>query len=241
MLKVAGSTTYATSILHIENSNNSTIVVLVLSYYANSMILNNEDLESFAMMIFHARVCATHAESTTVYASNSIRVTDDYVPDTILYPDGTVYRAEFERYWTNWSPKAMSKRLGPSFAELHPDAPEDRPTIPQPGTWTCPTSYLNKYSPYELGIQGCATDNDYWSTAGQVGYIPVNKTDPGMDRIQTLAYYDNVFALSPRWDLPSGTPHPDPQTRSPEYNGSAMFPVASKRNYAQLQNEALTI
>lgn len=168
-------------------------------------------------------------------------VTDDYVPDTIFFPDGTVNRAEFEKYWANWTPKAMSKRLGPTFAELHPDAAEDRPTIPQPGTWTCPTSYVNKYSPYEFGAQGCAGDNDYWSTAGQVGYVPVTQDDPGMDRVQVLAYYDNVYALSPRWDFPSGQPHPDPQTRAAEYNGSAQFPVASKRNYAQLQNEALTV
>jgi len=166
---------------------------------------------------------------------------NDYLPDTVLFSDGTVNRTAYELYWSSWSPNAQSKRFGPSFSELHPNAVEDRPMNIQPGAFTCPSSYKNKYSPYELGRQGCGPDDYSWSSVGQVGYIPVLPGDPGIDRIQTFAYNSNVFALSPRLDLASGMPHPDPTVRASEYEGKALYPIASVRNYALLQNEALTI
>jgi hypothetical protein len=197
---------------------------------------------------FKAR--ATHAaDGAQLFPSNTLRVTirspetlhESYVPDTVLFPDGTVNRTAYELYWAVWSPSAQSKRFGPSFNQLHPTAAEDRPTNAQPGASTCPTSFKNKYSPYELGRQGCGSDDDSWSSVGQVGYVPVLPGDPGIDRIQTFAYHSNVFALSPRLDQTSGVPHPDPTVRASEYQGMAQFPIASIRNYAQVQNEALTI
>jgi hypothetical protein len=197
---------------------------------------------------FKAR--ATHAADALQYLSNILRViirppetlhAEDYVPDTVLYSDGTVNRTAYELYWSSWSPSAQAKRFGLSFKELHTTFAEDRPTNAQPGTFTCPTSYKNKYSPYELGRQGCGSDDVSWSSVGQVGYIPMLPGDPGMDRVQTLAYNSNVFALSPRLDQTSGMPHPDPTVRVSEYQGKAQFPVASIRNYAQVQMEALTI
>jgi len=64
-------------------------------------------------------------------------------------------------------------------------------------------------------------------------------------RIQTYAYYDRVFAISPRLDWASGKPHPDPQTLDPYY--ATLFgelpkdPIAMVRNYGMQQNEALVL
>jgi hypothetical protein len=79
-----------------------------------------------------------------------------------------------------------------------------------------------------------------------VAYVPDNpSSDPGLDRVQTFAYYDNVFALSPRLDWASGTPHPDPQTQESNYRSLLGFapsePVAMARSYGMNDNEALVI
>jgi len=148
-------------------------------------------------------------------------------------PDGT------------WTRESINAQLGPSFEALNPGAREDRPTLFKQPSRSCTGGFANRVNPYELGDH-CFPDNDYWSESGQVAYAPDDPTkDPGLDRIQVFAYYDHVFALSPRLDLASGNPHPDPQTREENYTKllghSPREPVALVRNYGMLQNEALVI
>ncbi len=145
----------------------------------------------------------------------------------------------------SWSVAEVSARLGPTFEALNPGARDDRPTIFTRESKMPPNSYYVRIKPYELGEPGW--DNDYWSDTGQVGYVPDDPVnDPGLDRIQLYAYYNRVFAISPRFDWPSGKPHPDPQTREPYYvklNGGTMplQPVAMVRGYGMQQNEQLTV
>jgi hypothetical protein len=72
---------------------------------------------------------------------------------------------------------------------------------------------------------------------------PVN--DPGLDRVQTYAYYNKVFSIGPRFDYASGKPHPDPQTREPNYieinGGPPMQPVAMVRGQGMQQNEQVMV
>ena len=144
----------------------------------------------------------------------------------------------------SWTWAALNTRLGPTFAQLNPAAVDDRPTHFTRVSRQAVSGYYIRINPYELGELG--TYNDYWSDTGQVGYIPDDPaTDPGLDRIQTFAYYNRVFAISPRPDFASGKGHSDPQTRESYYaqlNGSApMQPVAMVRGYGMQQNEQLMV
>lgn len=165
----------------------------------------------------------------------------------IFNSDGSVNRTAYIDYLAVWTKDRVSQHLGPTFAELHPNATEDRPLNYKPASRSCSTSFANKINPFELGpAAGCSSDGDYWSEAGQVAFVPDNaSTDVGLDRVQVYAYYDNVFALSPRFDWASGTAHPDPSTKESNYQTMLGFkptePVGIARTYGLTDNEALVI
>jgi|GEM_PF-1873931 len=144
----------------------------------------------------------------------------------------------------SWNSADVDVRLGPTFAQLNPGAIDDRPTLFRPASKPA-AGYFVRINPYEIG-DAPGPDTNYWSDSGQVAYVPDNPTsDPGLDRVQTFAYYNQVFAISPRLDYASGTPHPDPQTRESYYatlnGGMPMQPVAMVRNYAMQQNEEIVV
>ena len=143
----------------------------------------------------------------------------------------------------SWNAAAVNDRFGPTFTELHPGAADTRPTLFKPKSTFTPKAY-SRISPWELG-KAPASDGNYWSDSGQVGYVPDVATDAGLDRIGVFAYYSKVFAISPRLDYASGTPHSDPQTRDAGYaamNGEApKQPVAMARGYGLTQNEAIVV
>ncbi|HEU5079870.1 MAG TPA: hypothetical protein VFT72_11710 [Opitutaceae bacterium] len=164
----------------------------------------------------------------------------------VLSDNGSVDRAAYASVAKAWGAVTLDLRLGPTFAALNPDASDDRPTNFKPESKECKLSFANRTNPYELGKDGCVTDTDYWSDSGQVAYAPDDPAnDPGLDRIQVFAYYNHVYALSPRLDYASGKPHPDPQTREKYYKSMLghypQHPVAMVRNYGMLQNEALVV
>lgn len=143
-----------------------------------------------------------------------------------------------------WTAASLNARLGPTFAQLNPAASEDRPTHSLRQSVEAKKFFI-RINPFELGTEP-GPDTDYWSDSGQVAYVPDDpENDPGLDRIQTFAYYNKVFATSPRLDWASGKPHPDGQTRDPYYvklnGGIFMQPIAMVRSYAMQQNEALVI
>ena len=130
--------------------------------------------------------------------------------------DGTLNLSLYNQLASSYDKATMETRLGPSFLDLSPTATDDRPTLFQPTSKPRTSGYI-RTNPYELGGPP-VTDGDYWSDSGQVGYVPDDVTDPGLDRVQTFAYYDRVFAISPRLDWASGKPHPEPHTREPYYH-----------------------
>ena len=160
--------------------------------------------------------------------------------DLGLLAPGPAYRDQ----QLSWNGGAVHGRLGPTFFELNPNAPEDRPTHPQREARPAPGYYI-RVNPYDLG-DAPGPENNYWSDSGQVGYVPDDPANnPGLDRIQTFAYYNQVFATSPRLDYASGRPRPDPQTTEPSYvklNGAPLSqPISMVRNYAMQQNEQLVL
>ncbi len=154
--------------------------------------------------------------------------------------------AAYARLATAWDREAVEKRLGPSFTDLKQPSGDSRPRHYQHPPKPCELSFFNRTNPYELGAKGCRPDDDYWSESGQVIYVPDDPKNVGIDRIQVYAYYNHVFALSPRLDLASGKPSPDPQTQDGNYlamvgASTLSQPIAMARNYGMLQNEALVI
>src|SRR5688500_13053853 len=157
--------------------------------------------------------------------------------------DGQLNLSVYSTLSSSFSKSTMESRFGPAFLDLSPNVTDDRPTLFRPTSKPRTSGYI-RTNPYEIGGPP-VTDGDYWSDSGQVAYVPDDPSDPGLDRIQTYAYYDRVFAISPRLDYASGKPHPDPQTR--EYYYQTLFgklpkhPIAMVRNYGMQQNEALVL
>lgn len=156
---------------------------------------------------------------------------------------GQLNQSLYQQLATNYDKATMEKRFGPSFLDLSPKAADDRPTLYRPASIARTSGYI-RTNPYELGGPP-KTDSDYWSDAGQLGYVPTSSADPGLDRIQTYAYYDRVFAISPRLDYTNKQPHPDLHTRDPDYirlfGEGPKHPIAMVRNYGMQQNEALVL
>jgi hypothetical protein len=166
------------------------------------------------------------------------------VASTLLYnADGSLNLAVYNSLATGVDAASIEMRLGPSFLDLNPNAAENRPTWFTPASIPRTSGYIRS-NPYQLGTNP-SSDTDYWSDSGQVGYVPDDPLDAGLDRVQIFAYYDRVFAISPRLDWASGHPHSDPQTRDLYYASLfgqlPKYPVAMVRNYGMQQNEELVI
>ena len=130
-------------------------------------------------------------------------------------------------------------KLGKSFDELNPGAPDDRteyyatPDIPKTNA-----KLWGRVNPWNVGAENL-TQNDYWSESGQIAYIPDDPKLPGLDRYQAFAHYHGVLATSPRRDISGGTPEPWVDAQ-PEYKKPRGV-IAICRNQAQLSNEALVL
>lgn len=157
--------------------------------------------------------------------------------------DGSLNQTRYSQLANDYGKSTMELRLGPSFTDLSPGAPDDRPTLYRPPSYKRVDGYI-RTNPYELGTNP-STDGDYWSESGQVAYVPDSSTDAGLDRVQVYAYYDKVFAISPRLDWASGRPHSDLQTREPYYatlfGSLPKHPIAMTRNYGMQCNEAIVL
>lgn len=141
----------------------------------------------------------------------------------------------------------FSATLGPTWAELNPNAADTRPRLytrdSKPNTATIDV----RINPYEVsGAAGPHPDSDYWSSAGQVAYKQ-DKTipnDPGLNRIQTMAYYSHCFALSARDDMSAAQYGIEPFTTGYWFDGvnvQLTDPICCVRNEAMLSNEELVI
>lgn len=133
----------------------------------------------------------------------------------------------------------LSKRLGPTFQELYPSAPDTRVKLPFTPDKQSSDSKTYRANPYNVGEPN-GDPTDYWSTSGQVAYVPDNAAVIGIDRVQLFAHYTGVFKTSPIGDWPSGDWRPDPYLKDGRY-AKAGQPVATVRNYGMLSNEALAI
>jgi len=182
---------------------------------------------------------STSSSTTTTSGSTTVSAT----PLSMYNADGSLNLSTYGLLALSYDKATMEQRLGPAFADLSPNAVDDRPTLYRPASHTRTWGYI-RTNPYEIGGPPVA-DTDYWSDSGQLGYVPDDAADPGLDRIQTYAYYDSVFAISPRLDYTSSRPHPDLQTTEPYYvtlfGEAPKYPISMVRNYGMQQNEELVI
>ncbi len=241
-----------------------------VAFYLDGGIVRNENLAPYALAaddngVYHkwtpplgahvvrAVPCAlSNGRGTTgtpLEISLSVVTTRPAAPgvasaSSLIYgPDGKIDAAKYGTMALSYDRDTMEKRLGPGFLDLNPGAPENRPTLYRPPSIPRTWGYIRS-NPYEVGGPPVA-DSDNWSDSGQLGYVPDVATDPGLDRIQTYAYYDAVFAISPRLDWTNKQPHPDLQVTDPCYvtlfGQTPRYPIAMVRNYGMQQNEQLTI
>ena len=189
-------------------------------------------------------VIDTAAPDFAPAATTAVSVPDVPLLEQSIYKsDGSLNLALYGSLALSYDRATMDYRLGPAFDDLNPLAADTRPTLFETASRPYNSGYI-RVNPYEIGGSP-SKDNDYWSDSGQVGYVPDVATDPGLDRIQTYAYYDHVFATSPRLDWASGRPHPDPQTQvscyQTQFGELPKYPIAMVRNYGMQQNEALVL
>jgi hypothetical protein len=173
------------------------------------------------------------APSDAVYADCGGRIFD---PTT-----GALDPAEYDRQAHLWDRAAIDCRLGPTFDELRPGAPDDRPTLFEPAAdpaRVCGGG--NAFQRYQFGPTGC--DNscpgggsiDYLSTAGQVGYEPDGATDTGVDRLTTFGVDAQLVAVAPQFGPPRESSHPDADLLSPMWPARGFAsgqPIAMSRNH----------
>jgi hypothetical protein len=128
-----------------------------------------------------------------------------------------------------------------SFPDLGPLPKEG---IVYAAGWMAEDKYLSSQEafrvwPYQVGApsEPLPPVVNFWATEGQVLFVPVDPTRPGVARIQTVAMDRGVFATRPKLEEnPEGMVVNEPAYKSPK--GS---PVAMVRNYAQRCNEALIV
>jgi hypothetical protein len=194
---------------------------------------------------FRTTAISTHINEWAIsnWIQVEVRAVND--PDTIFQPDGvTINPAAYSTYLDKRDVSTLSTRLGPTFEALNPGAPDDRPTHPSHPKRIPPPNFWGRINPYELGLStGPGDDNDYWSESGQALIAPDDPTHCGVSRMQVFAYYNRVFAISPRFDVSGGDRDffGDYIVYKNALGKAPTGAVASVRNYSLLQNEALII
>jgi len=134
-----------------------------------------------------------------------------------------------------------SAQLGPKYEDyMHPPG-ERRPRL-----WTEPDRPGivpgNRCDPFQVALNNTQRpDNDYWASSGQVAYVPDGTipNDPGVDRVQGLAYVDHGFAIKPRPD--GSKTRLGPESHLQHFTIAPGKIVAAVRNQAMLSNDALAV
>ncbi len=158
---------------------------------------------------------------------------------------GKMDKAAYAREARAWGVQAISRRLGPDYDFYHKGAkPEVLPTLPQPETHLEKRGHRGQGMPYQYGTFDAKVDNTFGSTGGQVYYVPERADDPGVDRIESYEWGNNLISLAPTavwW----GGSHPDPALPRREWQevngGPLRCPVAMGRSRTFWSNDALML
>ncbi len=172
----------------------------------------------------------------------------------IVGADGSIDAAEYLAQATAWSRELIDCRLGPSFADYHPEASgDDRPTLWGPPSMTNPYSANGNGLPYQYGGPPVQSNNIFGSVNAQVLYVPDAEGTPGVDRITTYLWSNNTINQSPVppwWGTPTCwwpgcASTPDPLGQNPAWEAAlghpVREPVLAKRTYHSWDNDALVI
>lgn len=151
---------------------------------------------------------------------------------------GALDTAEYDRQAHLWDRDTIDCRLGPTWAALHPGAPDERPSLaaaPVDAARLCGGDVA--FQTYEYGPPGCNQDCmggtfDYLSTSAQLGYVPDTASAWSVDRLTTFGIAGPLVSVRPQFGPPRERTHPDEDLFSPlwpERGFGSGHPVAMSR------------
>jgi hypothetical protein len=159
----------------------------------------------------------------------------------IFDASGELDEAEYDRQARLWDRDAIDCRLGPTWDELHPGAADERPTLFEPpvdASRVCGGDVA--FQTYEYGLTGCdqacpgGMGFDYLSTSAQLGYVPDEPAQWGVDRLTTFGVVASLVAVRPQFGPPRERTHPDEDLFSPMWPERGFMsgqPIAISRNH----------
>jgi hypothetical protein len=141
-------------------------------------------------------------------------------------------------------PQSLALALGPDYETVHSAGSESLPTAPAAVTKLSGKIGRNGQGfPYQLGNPTPDAGN-YWTTQGQVLYVPDKSSDLGADRVDVASYGHHCLNLKPEpawW----GGAHPEPALLQNAWlassGGKLGQPIAIERSYAAFSENGFMI
>ncbi len=172
----------------------------------------------------------------------------------IVSTSGAIDAAEYKKQANAWSLATIDCRLGPDFTALHGAGAKDtRPTAYQPPVKHGAYAHNGQGADYDLGGPAVMTSNVYGSVVNQVLYVPDSDQNPGLDRIQTYEWTNNLIAEMPEkvwWGTPdcwwpNCHSNPDPAGQLTSWSKALGHPlrepITAARTYLTWANDALVL
>ena len=149
--------------------------------------------------------------------------------------DGKVDRGAYLREALGADLQTINRMLGPDYEYFHKGAkPEEFPTLPAATDQSTGKIGRNgKGFTYQFGTP-VADPGGYWSTEGQLLYVPDKPGDPGVDRVDVASYGHHCLQLKPEHAWWGGA-HPEPGVKQKAWleaaGGSLGQPFDIERAY----------
>ncbi|MBA3686045.1 MAG: hypothetical protein H0W72_12520 [Planctomycetes bacterium] len=169
---------------------------------------------------------------------------------------GKVIRSAYLRWAYDYSATMVSKRLGPTKAQLKTGAKPknankaevtEATSSARAKIWSPPMQFFKgarngQGMPWNVGGPPTADAGDYSGTHAQILYAPDAANDPGVDRILILEEGHNCFTYQPTPTWWGGS-HPEPTLGTPSWREASPkglgAPVAIARGYGTWCNSGI--
>ena len=140
--------------------------------------------------------------------------------------------------------QSINLALGPDYEAVHPGGGESAPTAPAAVTrLSGKIGHNGQGFPFQLG-NPTPDAGGYWTTEGQVLFVPDKATDLGADRVDVASFGHHCLNLKPEaawW----GGAHPEPGLLQSSWLGASGGklgqPVAIERSYAAFSENGFMI
>jgi len=169
----------------------------------------------------------------------------DFWLGRVVGPDGQINRAAYAAEAKKGDLAAINRMLGPDYAFYHGVAAgEGVPTCPEaPVKSTGKIGRNGAGFRYNLGNPS-GDAGGYWTTEGQVLYVPTDRSDAGIDRVDFASFAHGCLVMLPEaawW----GGAHPDPVVNQAALRKAAAGPLgqpfAIERAYWSLSEQGYVL